>query len=404
MTRAASLSPIERTRLFGLAALIFLILASYAIARPATESLFLEVHGSKSLPTAWLLVGLGSLVVVTVYNRFAATTDLVRIFGAVSAISAATLVAILAAMKTDLPGVHWILYLWKDLYIVVLIEIFWSFANCTVPEDRAKWWYGLFCVLGSLGGMAGNLGVGWMAQATSTQQSLWAVVALLGIAGAGGMVLARWAGVQADGPKEKPSLLDGFKVLRSSRSLWLLMALIGTTQIVITLVDYQFSVAVETHYPDADARTAIIGQVYAAIDLASISLQLTTGPIIRLLGLHWVLMAIPGVLGCAVVGFAMVPKFLAIATGKVASKALDYSLFRAAKEILYIPLGHAERTQGKAFVDMMSYRMAKGATSLMLIGLVALGRPDLALGVTIACILLWIWLTAQLSRGHNLKP
>ena len=404
MTQTQPLTRIECTRLFGLAALIFIILASYAIARPATESLFIEAHGSSSLPKAWLLVGLGSLGVVTIYNRYAATTDLVKIFGAVSGLSAIILVGLLLAMEAGLSGVNWILYLWKDLYIVVLIEIFWSFANCTVPEERAKWWYGLFCVLGSIGGMMGNLGVGWLAQTFSTQQSLWAVVALLGVAGGGGIALARWAGVEAAETKTKPSLIDGFTVLRSSRSLWLLMALIGTTQVVITLVDYQFSVAVEAHFSDADARTAVIGQVYAAIDLASLSLQLATGPIIRLLGLPVVLLAIPALLGCAVAGFAIVPKFIAIATGKVASKAFDYSLFRAAKEVLYIPLSLAERTQGKAFVDMMSYRMAKGATSLMLLGLVALGRPELALGVTIACILLWIWLTVQLNRGHSAKP
>ena len=93
-------------------------------------------------------------------------------------------------------------------------------------------------------------------------------------------------------------------------------------------------------------------------------------------------MAIPGLLGCAVAGFAIVPKFIAIASGKVASKAFDYSLFRAAKEILYIPLSHAERTQGKAFVDMMAYRMAKGATSVMLLGLIAMGEPQAALWLT----------------------
>ena len=398
------LSPIERTRLAGLAALIFVILASYSIARPATESLFLGAHGPQALPLAWLMVGIGSLGVVTVYNRFAATTDLVRIFGVASGLSALALTAILFAMQVDTGAMTWVLYLWKDLYIVVLIEIFWSFANATVPQARAKWWYGLFCVLGSLGGMAGNLGVGWLAQATSTETSLWAVVALLTIGGAGGLALSRFAGIDASRPAEKPSLSDGFKVLRASRALWLLMALIGTTQVVITLVDYQFSVAIAAHYPDADARTAVIGQVYAAIDLAAIGLQLATGPIIRLLGLPLVLLAIPGLLGAAVMGFALVPKFAAIAVGKVASKAFDYSLFRAAKEILYIPMSHAEKTQGKALVDMMSYRMAKGAASVMLLALVALGRPDLALSVTIACILLWIWLTVQLNRGHRGQP
>jgi ATP/ADP translocase len=111
-----------------------------------------------------------------------------------------------------------------------------------------------------------------------------------------------------------------------------------------------------------------------------------------------VLLAIPALLGAAVAGYALIPRYAAIAVAKVASKAFDYSLFRAAKEILYIPLGHAERTQGKAFVDMMSYRMAKGATSLMLLGLVALKRPELTLWLTLACIGLWLWITMKLNK------
>jgi AAA family ATP:ADP antiporter len=401
-TETQRLTPLEVTRLTGLAALIFVILASYAIARPATESLFLEANGATSLPKAWLMVGLGSLGVVTLYNRWSATTDLVRIFGVASTISGLILVGILLGMELKLPGMTWWLYLWKDLYIVVLIEVFWSFANSTVPKDRAKWWYGLFCVLGSMGGMAGNLGVGWLATATSTEQSLWAVVPLLAIGGGGGIALARFAGVNAESPTTRStSLRDGFRVLQSSRSLWLLMGLIAMTQVVITLVDYQFSIAIEQFYPDKDTRTAAIGQVYAAIDLAALSLQLTTGPILRLLGVPLVLLTIPGLLGAAVAGYALVPQYAAIAAAKVASKAMDYSLFRAAKEIMYIPLTHAERTQGKAFVDMMSYRMAKGATSLMLLGLIGFGRPELALWLTLGCVGLWVWITVRLNRSQH---
>jgi len=249
--------------------------------------------------------------------------------------------------------------------------------------------------------MAGNLGVGWLATTTSTEQSLWAVVPLLAIGGGGGIALARFAGVRAQNKGVQPtSISDGFQVLRSSRSLWLLMALIATTQIVITLVDYQFSIAIEQYYPDKDARTAAIGQVYAAIDFVSIGLQLTTGPILRLVGIPLVLLSIPALLGAAVAGYALVPRYAAIAAAKVASKAFDYSLFRAAKEILYIPLSHGERTQGKAFVDMMSYRMAKGATSLMLMGLIALGQPTLAIWLTLACVGLWVWITVRLNRSQ----
>jgi len=118
------------------------------------------------------------------------------------------------------------------------------------------------------------------------------------------------------------------------------------------------------------------------------------------MGVPLVLLSIPALLGVAVAGYALVPRYAAIAAAKVASKAFDYSLFRAAKEILYIPLGRAERTQGKAFVDMMSYRMAKGATSLMLLGLVALGQPQAALWLTLACIGVWVWITIRLNRSR----
>ncbi len=33
-------------------------------------------------------------------------------------------------------------------------------------------------------------------------------------------------------------------------------------------------------------------------------------------------------------------------------KALDYSLFRAGKEMLYLPLSYGEKTRGKALVDI----------------------------------------------------
>ena len=99
-----AIARIQRIRLVGLAALIFVILASYAVARPATESLFLAANGAEALPLAWIGVGAGSLAVVAVYNRWSASVDLVRMFGIVSAISAGVLAAILVAMGIDLPG------------------------------------------------------------------------------------------------------------------------------------------------------------------------------------------------------------------------------------------------------------------------------------------------------------
>jgi AAA family ATP:ADP antiporter len=51
-------------------------------------------------------------------------------------------------------------------------------------------------------------------------------------------------------------------------------------------------------------------------------------------------------------------------TAFVLFKAFDYSLFRAAKEILYIPLSFDERYRAKEFIDVFGYRCSKGGISL----------------------------------------
>ena len=51
----------------------------------------------------------------------------------------------------------------------------------------------------------------------------------------------------------------------------------------------------------------------------------------------------------------------------VVFKGLDYSIFSAAKEILYFPLTSLQRYGAKYIVDIVSYRAAKGLISFILI-------------------------------------
>jgi AAA family ATP:ADP antiporter len=396
-------SPEPIRRVLGLCGRAYALMVSYALARPATESLFLESWSSESLPKVWIAVALTAVVVVSIYNRFAATVGLIRLYGAVAAIASAVLAALLVARPAAPAALTFALYVWKDVYIVVLVEIFWSYANSSFQLKAARWIYGLFCVMGSLGGITGNLLVGELAGRFGTGQVLWGVIPLLGLSWAAGALLAPAPSDPGApvGRGHATSLGEGMRVLRESPYLGWMLALIATVQVVITLVDYSYNAAVEVAYPDTDARTAVIGQVYAAIDTSSLVLQLATGPVLRVLGISLTLLAIPGLLAGAVGGYLLVPRFLSMAIAKVASKSLDYSLFRAAKELLYLPLSYAEKTQGKAFVDIMTYRVAKGGASLLLMGLVALGSVSLVTALCLAGIVIWIGLTAMIVRRYR---
>ena len=85
-------------------------------------------------------------------------------------------------------------------------------------------------------------------------------------------------------------------------------------------------------------------------------------------------------------------------------KSLDYSIFRAGKEIFYIPLSFDSRYRAKEVIDSFGYRMSKGGIA----GLAALARiiirtipgagyPSAALASAFG----WLITVRKLVRQHD---
>ncbi len=401
-------------RLVVLSVLAFFMMLSYSIARPATESLFLASQTSEGLPLAWLLVALAAVGTTAVYGRAVIRRDLVRVLGDSAGLSALVLGLVLGARAAGLPGADHALYVWKDIYVVVLVEAFYSYTNAVFPIGAARWAYGLFGVASSLGSVAGSLAVGWLAARVGSERSLLAVLPLLAAVWLWCIPFARVAGARA--PAEvraahEGRLADAARVVRRSSYLALLLGLIGVVQVVVTLVDLEFNGFVEAAFPDTDERTGVIGGVYAATSVATVALHALTGPILRLAGVPLTLLAVPLLLAVGLVATLASPRLLVVAVLKGASKVFDYTIFRAAKEILYIPLSFAEKTLGKSLVDLLTYRLAKGAISaaLLVVALVASPR-QVAIPTALGLVVLWTGLTiliarrfrARVSRGEEL--
>jgi AAA family ATP:ADP antiporter len=146
-----------------------------------------------------------------------------------------------------------------------------------------------------------------------------------------------------------------------------------------------------------DERTDVVGRIYGIISIFEVFLQLSSGLFLRYLGVTATLVGIPIVLAAAFAASVAVPVFSTMAGAKVASKALDYSLTRATKELLYIPLPYAERAQGKAIIDVLVYRTSKGGVSLLLLAVgAALVTP--LIGVLIGA---WLVVAVTLARHFN---
>ena len=189
--------------------------------------------------------------------------------------------------------------------------------------------------------------------------------------------------------------------VQQSRYLIWLVALIASVQLATNLIEYVYQGYLETHFVITEERAGISGDVYAAIDDFTLAFNLAAGLLLRYMGVSLTLLIIPLLVGFSAGLTLIIPGFVAMAACKVANKSFDYSLFRVAKEALYLPLSYEEKTRGKAVVDVLTYRVAKGGASLFTFVLIAMGAQHLAMGMTLLLTTAWIGFTLVALRRYK---
>ena len=384
-----------------LAALATVTMFTYGLVRPPVESLFLSDYGKEQLPSVWLVVAITAALVTWVYSWFAKQVTMSDLFRGTSLGCAALLVVCLVANMLGWKPANFALYVWKDVYIVVLVEVFWSTANLLHKTKQATWSYGVFLVFGSIGSIAGEQAARVLANSISSNEiAAIAVPVLTVVAWAGGR-LAR--NVRPTPSEETPrfgdAILGGLRIVWNSRYLTLMVALVAVGQLVITLIDYEFNAVVLDAFPVEAERTGTLSNVYTAINVGALLLQVFSGPALAFVGVGGLLVAVP-VLGVMSVGWlAIAPRFISAAVAKVLLKSADYSFGRTVKEMLYIPLTYAEQTRGKAVADILTYRATKGLSSLLLTALVFLSHSIVWL--CLALFGVWIVLAVVLARRYR---
>ena len=73
-------------------------------------------------------------------------------------------------------------------------------------------------------------------------------------------------------------------------------------------------------------------------------------------------------------------------------KVFDYSLFRGAKELIYMPLDFDSRYRAKELIDVFGYRSAKGGSGLAVVFLQKLGVVMSSYYLLIGLLVSFFWL------------
>lgn len=390
-----------------------LTLAGYELVRSPSNSMFASVYGKGQLPLVTALIPLMVVAVAFFYARTLTALGPRRTLLASTLGTGVLLVISSLAVRYKVNSVLWFLYLFKEAYIVLLIEQYWSFINSSISQQESRRINGIVCGVASLGSiLAGVIGSRLAESAGTTNLILVAGLVTIPAALIADRAFTLF-GEPQDKDKEKSNsegnaLLAkdvGVTAFRKERVLVIIMALVVIGQLVGTLLGLGFQGSLYDAMPDAAKQSAYSYVFYAWVNSLAAVFQFFVAPIaLAFLGPRRVLIAVPCIHILATGLCLWHPELNSWAVAFAAFKCIDYSIFRAAKEALYVPLSFAARYRAKELIDVVGYRFSKGLTS-GLITLVQMTGVIIAEGAfaigAFGFIGFWLWLSFLLPKSEG---
>ncbi len=398
---------------FAIAASASFLLCGYEFIRAVSTSLYVTYYTADNLPWVWIAVFPSVLLFIYFYGRLLSAYGATRALAITSLFSSCLIFACFLALTMGIRFAAAVIYVFREAYIVILVEQIWSFVNSTLTSKQAKTINGPFCAVASAGAIVGGGLVGIYAESIgSINLLLGAAISLIPTA-IFAVIAYRLAG------EPKPTELEaggklghlGVRTLFRSKYLLMIAILVISTQVISTVLDLRFNRFVEVEITETDSRTSYYGIFYARLAAISAILQLVVVPFaLRLVSIKIVHILIPTIHLLNGLILSIKPTLQTGARAFLTFKALDYSLFRAGKELFYMPLSYDERYRCKQIIDSFGYRSAKSGTAgilkfVILILKIIPGRvktiPGIALSITamvISCF--WGVLVANISSQY----
>ncbi len=366
MTQRPRLLPAVATLL----AAATMALLGYEMARSAASSIFLAHYPGTRLAEALMLVPVAMLVltfsVSWCLRRFgpSATYALTLI------LSGLLLAASAVAVRSDVPGSAFVLYIFAQAYIVLIVEQSWAFINSQFTTEDGKRWNGIIIAVTTVGSVAGGLITGLISKRIGSELVVVCAAVLTAAAAVFGVRAFRKAGpgrMAADRQPERLADHFAWDLLRSDPTLGRLALIVIASQSLSVLFDIAFNRSLQIAMPLQDPRTSFLGFFFGGVNAVSFALQLGLCPLLlRRFQVRHILAAIPLLYGAAAIFGVALPLLPVLGAAFFISKTVDYSVFRASKEVLYVPLPFTARYRGKLTIDALIYRSTKGVASALL--------------------------------------
>ena len=413
------LSPIVDVRKEEASALLlmflysFLVIASYNIVKPVTRAQFIQDLGANNLPYVLLASGVVIGFFMQAFTRFTARLSPKAVIPITLSAFSGLLVVFWLLFQAGQTWASVAFYLVGQIYALLLLSQFWNLANDLYDARQAKRLFGFIGAGASAGGIVGSAVLAGFVQQFGTNAMLLVSAGLLLPCVPLVMFIIRQSdqltlsAISKAGEEKGVGGAAALRMLRESKHLMIISAVIAFGAMGAGLLDQQLNMAVEERSGDQGvaAMTALLAQVQLGLSITSFVIQLwLVSRIHRYLGIGVALLILPIGLGASG-GLILVTGALgAAAFGRILDSALRYSLDKTTREILFLPLPAALRQPVKPFVDVTVDRAAKAVLALVILVLIQpwgfnLDWRQLSF-VTLAMVAAWVFTAVKAKQGY----
>jgi len=391
-----------------MASAAFFTLLGYELMRSSATVLFKAAYGAERLP--WVMACMPVVVLLGVWGY----GQLLSRFGPrltlqICSYASATLMVLgFALLKLEMIWVTPLLFLLKEFYVVLLIEQYWSYINSELDASSAKKLNGPITGIAGTGGVIGGILVAQLAIPLGTHALvLLAALVLLPSAWIANYAYRRF-GEPALTTDEPPKSLGegiGWESVQRNPKLLSLLFIVIASQVTAAVLDFKFQLILSDAFVGRiDEETAFQGQFWFVLNLVTVLVQFVVTPfLLTWVALRWVHLMMPALHCCTIAWAVIEPTLFSVGLAFFLFKVFDYSVFRGAKELVYLPLGFDARYRAKEFIDVFGYRTSKGGSSLVVTVLQNLGvlMSSYYLFIALALAGLWSFFVFPLTRPEK---
>lgn len=363
----------------------FSFLASYPAIRSLAQSLFLEHAGIKNRPWAWILTIISLALVIGAFNYLQKRFYVQTLHWIISILSIFIFFLSDWMMGLGYSIGAYAFFVWKEIYIVMLVGLTITFCNNFFKEGEAKLIYGFYGAIGSVGAMIG----GYLTSHFSQLQRLDYVLYMGLICTLSSSLLFSQTGkTHKTATKEKVDIAPLHAIKDVKAYVFFMCLLVASSQFAINAASHFFYVILEADIPDKFERTAYLGRIFTSINGVALGIQLLIMPwLLNVISSRLALYLIPSFFLIAVSLLGGGVPLLFAAGLFVGFKSIDYSIFSVVKELLYFPLSSIQKYGAKYITDVFVYRSSKTVIAALLLIFTSKNSTFMIL---IASLFLWL--------------